>query len=113
MAESIQSPSKKIRLWIRSHVYRVYFFRVFFEKERQKNLSPEEGKSVTRKKELLYKKIEEHTKRGQDLQLSEAAIKNLNSVIVEMIRKGKKPKEIIDEFEKESQSNGPSIIRQT
>jgi len=104
MAVGVQFSNKKIRRWIRSHVYRVYSFRIFFEKERQKNLDPEERKSIARKKELLYRKIEKHTKYGEDLHLSETTIKNLNSAIVERMQKGKTPKEIIEELEKKSQA---------
>ena len=103
MVVSIQSSNRKMKHWIRSHVYRVYYFRLFFAKEQQKDLDPEERKRIARKKERLHKKIEEHMNYGESLQLSENAMRSLTYAIVEKVRKGKRPKEIIEELEEKSQ----------
>lgn len=103
MIVSIRSSDRKVKHWIHSHVYRVYYFRLFFEKEQQKNLSFGERKRISQKKEHLHKKIGEHMKYGESLQLSQDAMKSTTSLIVERVRKGKKPKEIIKELEEKGQ----------
>jgi len=102
VAINTQLSSKKRIRWIRSHVYRVYYFRIFFEKE-QKTSSPEERRKIAQKKEHLHKKVEEHMKYGGTLRFDENEMKNLTSVIVERVRKGKTPKEIIEEFKEKGQ----------
>lgn len=102
MVVNTQVSDRKRSRWIRSHIYRVYYFRMFFEKE-QKTSNLDERRKIAQKKEHLHKKVEEHVRYGETLQFNEDEMKNLTSTVVEMVRKGRTPKEIIQEFERKSQ----------
>ena len=98
MVVNTQVSDKKRGRWIRSHIYRVYYFRLFFEKE-QNASSLGERKKMAQKKEHLHKKVEEHMRYGEALRFNENEMKSITSAIVQMVRKGKTPKEIIKQFE--------------
>ena len=102
MVVNTRVSDKKRERWIRSHIYRVYYFRLFFDKE-QRASSLGERKKMAQKKEHLHKKVEEHMKYGETFQFNENEMKSLTSTIVQMVRKGKTPKEIIKEFEERGQ----------
>jgi hypothetical protein len=102
MVINTQVSTRKKERWIRSHIYRVYYFRLFFEKE-QKASNLGERKKMAQRKEHLHKKVEEHMKYGETLQFNENEMKSLTFAIVQMVRKGKTPKEIIKEFEERGQ----------
>ncbi len=102
MLVNTQVSARERKRWIRSHIYKVCYFRLFFNKE-QKASSLGERKKMAQKREHLYKKVEEHMKYGETLHLDEKEMKSLNLSIVQMVRKGKIPKEIIKELEEKSQ----------
>ena len=102
MLVNTQVSAREKKRWIRSHIYKVYYFRLSFNKE-QKAPSPVERKKMAQKRERLYKKVEEHMKYGETLHFDEKEMKSLNLSIVQMVQKGKVPKEIIKEFKEKSQ----------
>jgi|SRR3972149_5516680 len=90
-------PTRKIRRWISSSVYRVYAFRSLFEAKNNPNggRNPQVLKHKIDRLDIKLDFLAEH---GSFLGLSPEQIKAVNSFIVEQTKKGRTPKDIIQLF---------------
>jgi len=89
--------TQKGRRWLTSNIHRVYHFRQLYNQLREKTNTQEHNK-IEAEMRHLNKKIDQLTLHGQFLGFSTEQIKNINLLIIEEIKKGRKPEAIIQQF---------------
>ena len=94
MIISLDSKPKRVRQWYKSHIYRMFNFRILFEQE-QETTDLQEKKRLRNKQEHSRKKVEQHMTYGKSLGVDDAQMRDFNLVIIEEVKKRKKPQAII------------------